>query len=263
MTTCLSHCCAFSLALALPLAAAFAQIGAPPAPGPRLATILGEVERGAVPLGEEQTILDVVRVVGLRRTAALERVTLLRPGEDALLVVTIDVLAMVTTGDTKGNVVVNDNDIVVVPARAGVGGDVGALLTDATLTALSDSKRAMLHAWCLENTTDARRLHDSIVELSKLGATGRVACQALARKLAGPPALAGEAAVALGMLGVAAAPALPALARHAAGPDKQLAARCKAAIRVIESEQANAANKKTPTDEAKVDGAGRPGLERR
>lgn len=225
-----------------------------PPPTERAVTVLGEVERSTVPLGDVQTIFDVVFAAKVRPAGAWDRITLLRPGEDALLVVEIDVRTMVKTGDTKGNVVVNDSDIVVVPARVGTKVDVAALVTDATIAALSEGKRAMLHAWCIENTSDPKRLHDSLVELKKLGATGRVACKALVAKLDGPSASAGEAATALGILGAAAASALPALARHADDADKQLAARCKAALRAIESAQAEATKKKTPTDEVEDKG---------
>ena len=205
------------------------------------ATVLGPVEQHHVPLVQDATVIDVVVASKPLREADMTAIVVVRCSADGVLCLQINVRNMLLTGKTTDNVQLRDGDLLLFPnarivASAKNGLDlIDSVVRDAKAEHWPSAQRARFAAWRLLSEPDAGRRHDYVSEFGKLAADGAVALAPLTQALGGDVTLARDAATALGMLGAAARPALPELKKHAEGPDAQLAARCKAAMRAIES----------------------------
>ena len=80
--------------------------------------VVGKVRAGGGPntVGADTTLLEAVLAAGpVSGSADLGRVHVLRPAEGAPLVFTVDVEAMLASGDTTQNLLLRDGDVVLVP----------------------------------------------------------------------------------------------------------------------------------------------------
>ncbi|MEO6596602.1 MAG: HEAT repeat domain-containing protein [Planctomycetota bacterium] len=199
------------------------------------ASVLGDVENARVAVTAESTLLDAFFAAKARR-AALEHVVLLRFGGEELLALDIDLLTMLKTGVTTGNVLVKAGDVLVIQNKQGWQGArtetaiIDLALDLAMRTELPSSSRAQLLGWRLRNGSDVRRRQEVAMELGQLGAEAAPALQSLIAALAGELAVAREAATAIGMIGAGARSAIPALEKLATHADVQLRERARASL---------------------------------
>lgn len=212
------------------------QVAVQPAPA---VAVLGEVEAHAVPLGEHTTLFDAVIAAKVQPTGDRTRLLLVRCAPGDVLTLRVDFMKMIKTGDTTQNVLLQNGDLLFVPARRLAGAAdvelVDRLMGEARPGELTAAHRARVAAWRLLVEKDPARRHEYVTGFGALAANGGEVVEPLAAALAGDVAIARDVAVALGMLGAAGKPALPALAKAIERGDGQLRERAKAAVRQIEA----------------------------
>jgi hypothetical protein len=203
-------------------------------------TVLGEVGVHRVEQAAPMTLLDACIAAQASRAAEMRALVVVRCSEHGTLLLRVDMRAMLTTGRTDQNLVLQNGDVLLVPSKAlGAAKLTDLAVVDAVVQAAAPERlpggaRASLVAWRLLGEPDATKRQAQLLELGKLGEHGVAIVAPLTKALGGDAAIARDAATALGMLGAAAAPALGELQRGVASADTQFAARCRAAVRTIE-----------------------------
>lgn len=197
--------------------------------------VVGPCARWQLDPATTATVLAAISAAAPREDAVLDRVVLLRVAGSDTVAVAIDVAAMVRRGDTKDNVQIAGGDVLFVPSRRGDGepwtGVQAVQAARALLPAEVTLRAAVLRALRADSVVSAREAC-----LAAAGTRCAEVVPALLACLQRPPALAREAAQALGMLGGQAAVAVPHLERLLQHDDRGLREAARAALRRIRVE---------------------------
>jgi hypothetical protein len=198
----------------------------------------GEAAEQRVAFGKPTTVLEAMSRARTTTLADLEQVVIVRLGPTALLTVVVDVRAMILTGNTTRNALLQHGDVLFVPRARRPARRSDADVVDEALDAIlaanaTEGAKAVIWAHRLTHHADPDARALAALEVGKLGSAAAPVVAQLVQALEQDRRVAREAIVALGMIGPDAAAAIPALQKLTGHEDRQIRERAKATLRQV------------------------------